>query len=302
MTALIIIPVHPPKFGYLPAIMAALTTTRLVMLIFCTPETRQELERVHPEVAAHPAYWPVVLTEVLGERAADAAHGASQNSIVSLKKWVGLHVLLREIQGEGSSSSSSSSSGERRKNLEGLKYAAVVDADVELISDARLKEACEAFCVKDRAVVGGRADGVFRVINDASFELLRHHPDAAARGPEFLDVYFWFSNLPVYDLALTPGFLRFIGFPELSSLETFLREKPMNWFVFDYVAYVYYCVLEHGYRVIGAPGVIGSGSLECASKGAWREVNDRVLPLYWIWRGAYTGEEPVAMLMHVDRG
>jgi hypothetical protein len=294
--AVIIMPVHPPKFCYLPAIMAALTTTRLVMLVFCNPETRQELERAHPDVAAHPAYWPVVLTEVLGEQAADAAHRASQNSIVSLKKWVGLHVLLRDMHG----TDEEEEGGRKKRAYEGLKYAAVMDADVELLSDERLQEACEASCVKDKAVVGGRADGVLRVINEASFELLRHHPDAEARRPELLDVYFWFSNVPVYDLALTSGFLRFIGFPELGSLETFLREKPMNWFVFDHVVYVYYCALEHGYRVIGASGVIGS--LERVSNGAWREINDRVLPLYWIWRGAYTGAEPVAMLMHVDRG
>ena len=73
------------------------------------------------------------------------------------------------------------------------------------------------------------------------------------------NTYFWFSQFPIYEREITKNFLNFINFNNFNQVL-----DKMNWCCFEYILYIYYCVIFNSYKIINLNdlGLKLKGSLE----------------------------------------
>ena len=84
--------------------------------------------------------------------------------------------------------------------------------------------------------------------------------------------YFWFSDIPIYDTKIASEFFEFINF---ENYETFVNK--LTWWVFDYIPYIYYCVLYKGYDLINLKeyGIMRNWSMESMPIETYFEINEK---------------------------
>ena len=58
-------------------------------------------------------------------------------------------------------------------------------------------------------------------------------------------IYFWFSQIPIYDMKIVSEFLKFIEFKDTNNII-----NKITYSTFDYIIYIYYCVIKYNYKII----------------------------------------------------
>ena len=109
----------------------------------------------------------------------------------------------------------------------------------------------------------------------------------------YKNVYFWLSEIPIYEKKTTIDFLNFINFNQRILEIIFYYDYNL----FDTLSYNYFCVLEYNYQIIE---INYNFSLEDCPIEIWEDVNKNIKTLYSINHNIYRGQD-VALLTHLDR-
>jgi len=122
-------------------------------------------------------------------------------------------------------------------------YALAIDSEIDLLELSDIHPICASIC-SIRAVYGCQSDWEFaRKINKRCRDFLIKNLIECSGIDQ--SIYFWWSQLPVYDLKIVEEFLKDIGF------HNFDRTLPLlSWWCFENILYLYYCVAFHDYKLI----------------------------------------------------
>lgn len=167
-----------------------------------------------------------------------------------------------------------------------------LDADFKIINVDLFYKACKSFC-DQKTFVGGRSSlQISHNIIEASMKLVNQH-GSFYRLNRYKDVYFWLSEIPIYEKKTTIDFLNFINFNQRILEIIFYYDYNL----FDTLSYNYFCVLEHNYQIIE---INYNFSLEDCPLEIWEDVNKNIKALYSMNHNIYRGQD-VALLIHLDR-
>jgi hypothetical protein len=167
-----------------------------------------------------------------------------QRGIVTFKKYIGL-TILKDSQ---------------------YDYIATTDCEIEFYNLDSMYEKIADFCAK-KTFVGSEIEQNSKhfntsfLINYKSSLLLPKAEDIlkVQELTKNYTVYFWFSDIPIYERRHLNDFLAYIGFYDLASF------LPKNeWLIFEYVVYAYYVMLYKDYKLVNIRdhGLVRNFSLE----------------------------------------
>lgn len=162
-------------------------------------------------------------------------------------------------------------------------YAAVVDAEIEFINVEKIPQKFQAFAEK-KQILGS-------VVNDSGLSFLyekigKIHTDSKVHfkhDPDFprleeitkqFSNYFWFSDIPIYDMSIVPDFFQYIAF-DFNNLEKF---KCLSIDSFDFVIYSFYLLMKKDYTLLNMKdyGIMREHSLESAPFSTYLEVVEKI--------------------------
>jgi hypothetical protein len=123
------------------------------------------------------------------------------------------------------------------------KYSIIIDCDCYFLDMKNIYSICERFCEK-KEVYGTKVNqnnmsGV--PISCRSF--IEKYSNTKHDNLD-IDTYFWFSQIPIYDMNLSKQFLQFIDIKNNDIIYN------ITYSTFDYIIYMYYCVIYHNYKII----------------------------------------------------
>jgi len=127
--------------------------------------------------------------------------------------------------------------------LERYDYALALDSEIDLLDLSDIHEICIEVCAR-KEIYGCQSDWPFaNTINKRCQNFLtKNFIDCSAIDRS---IYFWWSQLPVYDLKIVRPFLEEIGWGDVDRILGWL-----SWSCFENIIYLYYCVACHGYSLI----------------------------------------------------
>jgi len=171
-------------------------------------------------------------------------------------------------------------------------FVICLDGDFLVKDQNKFVNACQAF-VNDKSFICGLSN--FREtkrINQKSYNLLSKHKNFSSFNS--FELYFWLSEIPIYEKNTTQDFLKFINYENnyLELIENF------NFYFFDTICYNYYCMLEHNFKLIT---INYNFSLEDCPLEIWEKTNKEIKKLHSINHNIFNGQD-VALLIHLDRG
>lgn len=180
------------------------------------------------------------------------------------------------------------------KLINDYDYIICLDDDFLVIKEDLLIEACKSFS-QYKNFIGGLVEfETSKLINLKSAQVLSHHKDYTKLiDNEKLSIYYWLSEIPIYEKNTTLHFLEFIGIKD-KFYEFFCN---VDFHFFDSISYNYFCVLEYGYEI---QKINWNFSLEDCPLDVWNSVNLNVKKLYSINHNIYENQD-VALLIHTDR-
>lgn len=180
------------------------------------------------------------------------------------------------------------------KLIQDYEYIISLDDDFLIIKEDLLIEACKSFS-ENKNFIGGLVEfETSKTINQTSLSVLSHHKHYTnLKNDEKLNIYYWLSEIPIYERKSTLHFLDFIDI-EGKFYEFFCN---VDFHFFDTVAYNYFCALEYNYTI---QKIDWNFSLEDCPLEVWNSVNSNVKKLYSINHNIYNNQD-IALLIHTDR-
>ncbi len=127
--------------------------------------------------------------------------------------------------------------------IERYDYALALDSEIDLLDLSDIHEICIRICAK-KEIYGCQSDWPFAntINNRCQNFLARNFIDCSVIDRS---IYFWWSQLPVYDLKIVGPFLNDIGMADLDGIL-----GGLSWSCFENIIYLYYCVVSHGYKLV----------------------------------------------------
>jgi len=140
-------------------------------------------------------------------------------------------------------------------NTYDYQYLICIDSEILFLNLEKIYDICKDFCER-KQVIGGI--GNIKNINTQCLNFLKKFDDFQNIDTH---IYFWFSQFPIYQKDITINFLKFIKFNE-NNYESIIN--LMDWYCFEYIIYIYYCIKFHNYQIINLNnyGTKLTGSLE----------------------------------------
>lgn len=143
-------------------------------------------------------------------------------------------------------------------------YAICIDIDCIILNMSNIYDTCKNFC-DIKYVYGGNIinnKDVCYNINNESLNFINKFKKINKIEFDKIDIkiYFWFSQIPIYDMKVVNNFLKFIKFESYNRIISFLL-----WETFEYVIYYYYCMIYHDYNIFDLGSIFPRnfyGSLE----------------------------------------
>jgi len=180
------------------------------------------------------------------------------------------------------------------KIINEFDYVICLDDDFLMADQKLLQNACRSFS-ENKFFLGGLTKfQTSKIINSVSSSILKHHRNYdLLKKHELLDIYFWLSEIPIYERESTINFLKFIQIEE--NFYKFFSNLDFHFF--DTIAYNYFCVLEYNYNIIK---IDWKFSLEDCPLRIWEYVNKNIKKLYSINHNIYKNQD-VAVIIHTDR-
>lgn len=219
-----IIPVYPPHYHFLDFLnkLNDITIDFDIILVLSYNSDLFELQKYN-----YKGYITVVLENYLDKCEID--HIINKNVIITYKKYFALNLL-------------------KNKYL----YCAVVDSEIEFVNIDNIFNKFKDYCNK-KQIIGSIIEtndyrheiikninigsSIFFKNNDILYEKLKHITNN-------FNFYFWFSDIPIYDMSFIDEFLNFINFNDKDFI------KILEWHIFDYIPYIYFAVLFKEYSFI----------------------------------------------------
>jgi hypothetical protein len=189
--------------------------------------------------------------------------------IITFKKYFALHLLKNQYS-----------------------YCATIDSEIEFINTNNILDKFETFC-NNKKIIGSSINtndfrhALIKDINSSCsiFYKDTEHYDKLRDITNNFNIYFWFSDIPIYDMSYITEFFEFIGF---NNYNIFVEK--ISWSVFDYIPYVYYVTLFKDYSIINIKdyGLKREWSLESMPIETYKQVIHKInyRPL-WLIHNTY---------------
>jgi len=270
--SIIIIPTHPPHYHFIEEFIKSYKQYDInadLMFVFSNESDRLLFNNED--------YINVVLPE-------EFSHIDFHKGIIHLKKFFGLQESIKL----------------------GYDFAGVVDSETRVIKSVDANVLFENFC-RDKIVHGTICDNHFITrLTISPFKFFNE--EEVVRLKQITNnglVFFWFTNIPIYDLSI------FKLFNERISLSDYCAISSD--FDFDYTVFMYYALLYHDYKLEVVPehlsisGNDGSSIMEyigfypsSVDENVSQSILDYIKP-YWICDGAKGMRDDIFMKFHYDR-
>jgi hypothetical protein len=211
----IIIPVHPPKKKYLIELLKTYDTNKKYIDIFLVFTTTQD-QSFFSDILT-PDIYVITLDNNI-----DLNILQKNNSFINFKKIYALNYLALNFE---------------------YIYSICMDCDAYFLDMKNIYNICERFCIK-KEVYGTKVNNrETSMIPISCKEFIEKYSNTKHDNLD-IDTYFWFSQIPIYDMNLCKKFLNFININNKDIIHN------MTFTTFDYIIYMYYCVIYHNYKIV----------------------------------------------------
>ena len=122
-------------------------------------------------------------------------------------------------------------------------YSICMDCDALFLDMKNIYSICERFCIK-KEVYGTKTNQENTSGVPISCKQFIEKYSNTKHDNLDIDTYFWFSQIPIYDMRLANKFLEFININNNNIIH------HITYSTFDYIIYMYYCVIYHNYKII----------------------------------------------------
>jgi len=155
-------------------------------------------------------------------------------------------------------------------------YIGVVDSEIDFINTDNVYNKFKLFC-NNKKFVGSTVTSanpnlcLVQNINRAS--AVFYDQDKISNITTDFRFYSWFSDIPIYDTKILIEFLDYIQFENYKEFC-----KKIEWAVFDYIPYIFYCVLFKDYKLINIHdfGIQRNWSLESMPYTTYLEIISKI--------------------------
>ena len=270
--SIIIVPTYPPHYPFIEELIKSYEQYDInadLMFVFSNESDRLSFNNEN--------YINVVLPD-------EFSHIDFHRGIIHLKKFFGLQESIKL----------------------GYNFAGVVDSETRVIKSIDANVLFENFC-RDKLVYGTICDNPwitrltvspFKFFNEEEVVRLKEITNNGL-------IYFWCSNIPIYDLSIFKLFNERISLSDYCSISSD--------FDFDYTVFMYYALLYHDYRLEVVPkhlsisGNDGSSIIEYLGfypssipENISQEVLDYIKP-FWINHGTKGMRDDIFLKFNYDR-
>lgn len=252
-----VIPVYPPHYGYLNFLNNL--PNDLEFDIYFILSYKEDLETLK-SYNYNQIYKTIILEEKFNRDFISKI--ISSNVIITFKKFYGINMLKNQYE-----------------------YIAAVDSEVEFISVdnvyEKFKQQSNLKKVFGSTVTGKRGSFLKRIIEESA-TFFKDSIDELKTKTYDLNHYFWFSDIPIYDTKIASKFFEYLDF---ENYESFVDK--LSWYIFDYISYIYYCVLYENYELVNLRdyGIVRNWSMESMPIETYFEVSNKLSykPLWLIY-------------------
>lgn len=255
-----IIPVYPPHYGYLNFLNDLPNNLDFDIHFILSYKEDLDILKSHN---FNPVYKTILLDEELDHSL--ISNMINSRVIIMFKKLYALNLLKDQYE-----------------------YIAAVDSEIEFISTDNVYEKFKQHCDKKKifgsSVNAERGRGLKEIVEYSAL-FFKDNIEELKSKTYGLTHYFWFSDIPIYDTKIASEFLKFIDF---ENYEQFVNK--VCWWVFDYISYIYYCVLYKDYQLVNLKdhGIMRNWSMESMPIETYFDVSEKLShkPL-WLIHDAY---------------
>lgn len=188
-------------------------------------------------------------------------------------------------------------------------YIAIVDSEIMFKNVNKVYDKFKKYC-NDKQLIGcniNPASEHLRITKDIAISSSIFYRDNAIyekllKKTDELTLYFWYSNIHIYDCSIVPNFLLFVDF---YNYDTFISK--INYMAFDYVIYGYYALIFHDYNIVNIKeyGIDRNWSLEGCNLEIYKTFskNSKIVPLWIIDHNYISCDETADVILtyHIDR-
>jgi hypothetical protein len=183
-----------------------------------------------------------------------------------------------------------------QQTLHKNQFSICIDSECVFLNLDNIYEICNNFCNKKEIYGAPKLENL--KINQASFYFLKNFMDIPNNNID-LEIYHWFSEIPIYNNEITNKFLKKMNFINYNN---FINK--LTWEAFDYNIYVYYCYLFEDYRIINLNnlGINLNWSLECNTNcEVFNKLKEKGINIFWRFWKFPKLEYNIKILYHLDR-
>jgi len=218
-----LIPVYPPHYNYLDFLNILDKPVDFdIVLILSYKSDLLELQKLD-----YKNYNTIVLEDYFSESFIGLM--INKNIIITFKKYF----ALKKLQST-------------------YIYCAVVDCEIEFVNVKNVYNKFNTF-IENKKIIGSvvknERKNAANIINTLSSVYFKNNEEVYNKLiilTNNFDFYFWFSDIPIYDMSIMNEFFDFIHFND--DYEEFINN--LNWHIFDYIPYVYFVVLFKNYSFV----------------------------------------------------
>jgi len=167
-------------------------------------------------------------------------------------------------------------------------YCATVDSEIEFVNTTNVFDKFKTFC-NNKKIIGSSIntnDYRHKLIKDinltSSVFFKEKDYNKLINITNNFNIYFWFSDIPIYDMSYIEEFFEFIGFNDYNKFS-----EKITWSIFDYIPYVYFITLFKNYSLINIKdyGLTREWSLESMPIQTYKKVIEKInyRPLWLIY-------------------
>ena len=269
----VIIPIHPPKKAYLNELLKTYTKNKNYIDIFIIFTNINE-KNVFNDILTDDIKTIILSTDI-------NLNILNKNfSFINFKKIYALNEI---------------------NNKYNYDYSIVIDSDSLFLDLKNIYSICQRFCEKKQVYGTPSNPNTLSGVDLACASFISQFEKNINYSN---DIYFWFSQIPIYDMKIVDNFLKFINFKDTNQII-----NKITYGTFDYIIYIYYCVIKYNYKIINLENYniytknIPNWSLEMnMDKEIFDNLNNNNIEINWQFNNfKYVINDNICMLYHTDR-
>ena len=249
----IIIPIHPPKKKYLIELLKTYVSNKEyldIFLVFTSIEDKLFFSDI-----LTPEIYVITL-----DNNVDLNILQKNISFINFKKIYALNYLSLNFD---------------------YTYSICMDCDAYFLDMKNIYSICERFCIKKEVYGTKPTQQNIIGVPMACKEFIEKYSNTKHDNLD-IDTYFWFSQIPIYDMNLCKKFLNFININNKDIMNN------VTFSTFDYIIYMYYCVIYHNYKIVDLNNLniytsfLPQWSLECTiDNKIMKQLLDNNIEINW---------------------